>query len=110
MTEQCSALHQRTNLLALIFILRLSRYRSSVMKKGNDLRAALGCHQPTLIIADREQAIHYVLQKAAVKDMILIAGKGHEDYQEISYQRFPFSDRVIVASIMENIYCLDIFF
>ncbi len=80
MTE-CSALHQRTNLLALIFISRLSRYRSSVIKEGNDLRTAQGCHQPTLIIAVREQAIHYVLQKTAVKDIILIAGKGHEDYQ-----------------------------
>jgi UDP-N-acetylmuramoyl-L-alanyl-D-glutamate--2,6-diaminopimelate ligase len=54
-----------------------------------------------LIIADREQKIHYALQKAAVKDMILIAGKGHEDYQEIGDQRFPFSDRMIVASTME---------
>jgi UDP-N-acetylmuramoyl-L-alanyl-D-glutamate--2,6-diaminopimelate ligase len=56
-----------------------------------------------VIIADREQAIHYVLQNAVVKDMILIAGKGHEDYQEIGDQRFPFSDRAIVASIMERI-------
>jgi UDP-N-acetylmuramoyl-L-alanyl-D-glutamate--2,6-diaminopimelate ligase len=56
-----------------------------------------------VIIADREQAIHYVLQKAAVKDMILIASKEHEDYQENGDQRFPFSDREVVASIMERI-------
>jgi UDP-N-acetylmuramoyl-L-alanyl-D-glutamate--2,6-diaminopimelate ligase len=62
-----------------------------------------GCHQPTAVIADREQAIHYALQKAAVTDIILIAGKGHEDYQEIGDQRFPFSDRAIVASTMERI-------
>ncbi len=35
--------------------------------------------------------------------MILIAGKGHEDYQEIGSQRFPFSDREVVASTMERI-------
>jgi UDP-N-acetylmuramoyl-L-alanyl-D-glutamate--2,6-diaminopimelate ligase len=56
-----------------------------------------------LIIAVREQAMNVALQKAAVKDMILIAGKGHEDYQEISDQRFPFSDRGVVASTMERI-------
>jgi UDP-N-acetylmuramoyl-L-alanyl-D-glutamate--2,6-diaminopimelate ligase len=56
-----------------------------------------------VIIAVREQAMHVALQQAAVKDMILIAGKGHEDYQEIGSQRIPFSDRVIVASTMERI-------
>jgi UDP-N-acetylmuramyl tripeptide synthase len=87
MTEY-SALHQRTNLLALIFISKLRRSLRSVMKEGNDLRAALGCHQPTVIIAVREQAMNVALQQAAVKDMILIAGKGHEDYQEIGSSVF----------------------
>jgi len=46
--------------------------------------------------------MNVALQKAAVKDIILIACKGHEDYQEIGDQRFPFSDRAIVASTMER--------
>jgi len=70
-------------------------FPSAVMKEGNDWRAALGCHQQTVIIAVREQAMNVALQNAAVKDIILIAGKGHEYYQEIGDQRFPFSDRVI---------------
>jgi len=41
---------------------------------------------------DRAQAIRRVIAEAADADVILIAGKGHEDYQEIGGQRLPFSD------------------
>lgn len=43
-------------------------------------------------IADRSDAIAYAISNAAVEDWILLAGKGHEDYQEIEGQRMPFSD------------------
>jgi len=59
-----------------------------------DLRQ--GCPNPTAVITDRRQAIHYALQHATTPDVILIAGKGHEDYQQIGDQRLPFSDRSIV--------------
>jgi UDP-N-acetylmuramyl tripeptide synthase len=42
--------------------------------------------------ADRGVAIRAALHRAAVRDVVLIAGKGHEDYQEIAGQRLPFSD------------------
>ena len=41
---------------------------------------------------DRAQAIAQALQQAAPNDVVLIAGKGHEDYQEVAGQRLPFSD------------------
>jgi len=41
---------------------------------------------------DRAQAIAWTLEQAGASDVILIAGKGHEDYQEIAGQRFAFSD------------------
>jgi UDP-N-acetylmuramyl-tripeptide synthetase len=41
---------------------------------------------------DRAQAIRHALARAAAADVVLIAGKGHEDYQEINGQRLPFSD------------------
>jgi UDP-N-acetylmuramoyl-L-alanyl-D-glutamate--2,6-diaminopimelate ligase len=44
--------------------------------------------------ADRRVAIHDGIQQAAGADVILIAGKGHEDYQEIMGKRFAFDDRV----------------
>ncbi len=59
-----------------------------------------GCPNPTAIIADRAQAIHYAIQTATKEDVILIAGKGHEDYQQIGSERFPFSDRALVQSLL----------
>ena len=47
---------------------------------------------------DREKAIHTTLQLMTADDVVLIAGKGHEDYQEINGQRFPFSDKDSVLS------------
>jgi UDP-N-acetylmuramoyl-L-alanyl-D-glutamate--2,6-diaminopimelate ligase len=44
-------------------------------------------------IADREEAIREAVRMSRGGDMILVAGKGHEAYQEIQGQRLPFSDR-----------------
>jgi UDP-N-acetylmuramyl-tripeptide synthetase len=44
------------------------------------------------VAADRAQAIAQTLAQAGAADVVLVAGKGHEDYQEIAGQRFPFSD------------------
>lgn len=47
--------------------------------------------------ADRLKAIHYALSNADEGDVIIIAGKGHETYQEIQGVKYPFDDRVVVA-------------
>jgi UDP-N-acetylmuramoyl-L-alanyl-D-glutamate--2,6-diaminopimelate ligase len=57
-----------------------------------------GCPKPEAVIANRKLAIEYALQQATVDDIVLIAGKGHEDYQEIGDQRLPFSDRELVSN------------
>jgi UDP-N-acetylmuramoyl-L-alanyl-D-glutamate--2,6-diaminopimelate ligase len=44
------------------------------------------------VIQNREQAILSAISRAKTGDCIVIAGKGHEDYQEINGERFPFSD------------------
>jgi UDP-N-acetylmuramoyl-L-alanyl-D-glutamate--2,6-diaminopimelate ligase len=41
---------------------------------------------------DRARAIEKIIAEAADNDVVLIAGKGHEDYQEIGGRRLPFSD------------------
>ena len=41
----------------------------------------------------RANAIQFALSEAAPADVVLIAGKGHEDYQEIAGVRHPFSDQ-----------------
>ena len=47
----------------------------------------------TLIIADREEAIKTACMMAKEKDIILVAGKGHETYQEIKGVKYPFDDQ-----------------
>jgi len=49
---------------------------------------------------DRRDAIITAIESASSSDVVLIAGKGHEDYQEIAGVRHPFSDRSIVQEIL----------
>jgi UDP-N-acetylmuramoyl-L-alanyl-D-glutamate--2,6-diaminopimelate ligase len=53
-----------------------------------------------IICIDRAQAITQTIEKARPQDVILIAGKGHENYQEIGGQRTPFSDEKHVLAAL----------
>lgn len=57
----------------------------------------------TLTISDRKQAIKAACQMAEPNDIILIAGKGHEDYQEIKGERFHFDDYEIVQELLKQL-------
>ena len=54
------------------------------------------------VIVDRARAIRQVVNNAAEKDVVLIAGKGHEDYQLVGDARLPFSDHAVVMNIIGN--------
>jgi len=54
----------------------------------------------TLVIADREEAIKTACMMANEKDIILVAGKGHETYQEIKGVKYPFDDREVVERML----------
>ena len=56
----------------------------------------------TLCIVDRREAIKTAAHLAHKGDIILIAGKGHEDYQEIRGVKHPFDDREVVKQIFSN--------
>ena len=56
----------------------------------------------TLIITDRRQAIKTACQLAQAGDVVLVAGKGHEDYQEIQGVKHHFDDREEIAKIFES--------
>ena len=56
----------------------------------------------TLIITDRRQAIKTACQLAQAGDVVLVAGKGHEDYQEIQGVKHHFDDREEIAKIFET--------
>ncbi|MBS0359353.1 MAG: UDP-N-acetylmuramoyl-L-alanyl-D-glutamate--2,6-diaminopimelate ligase [Proteobacteria bacterium] len=53
-----------------------------------------------IIEQDRKRAIAYALSKADKNDVILIAGKGHEDYQIVGDEHLPFSDKQVVQELM----------
>jgi UDP-N-acetylmuramoyl-L-alanyl-D-glutamate--2,6-diaminopimelate ligase len=53
-------------------------------------------------ITDRQNAIHQVIAQADANDVVLIAGKGHENYQEINGQRFDFCDLEQARAAIDN--------
>jgi UDP-N-acetylmuramoyl-L-alanyl-D-glutamate--2,6-diaminopimelate ligase len=57
----------------------------------------------TLTIVDRKQAIKTACQLASANDIILIAGKGHETYQEVNGVRHDFDDMKIVKELLEQL-------
>ena len=55
-----------------------------------------------ITIIDRREAIRYVIEHAKQGDVIVLAGKGHEDYQEINGKKYPMDEREIVADIVKD--------
>lgn len=56
-----------------------------------------------IVIEDRVEAIEYAIKMAKKTDIIVLAGKGHEPYQEINGVKYPFDERIIVKEIVEKI-------
>ena len=54
-------------------------------------------------IPDRRDAIKYAIEHGEEGDIIVLAGKGHEDYQEIEGVKYPMDERVIIADILKEI-------
>ena len=55
------------------------------------------------VVVDRIEAIKKAIKMADKKDIIVLAGKGHEPYQEINGVKYPFDERVIVNSIINTL-------
>ncbi len=51
-------------------------------------------------IPDRKDAIRYVIKNGQPGDVIVLAGKGHEDYQEIKGKKYPMDERVLIAEVL----------
>ncbi len=51
-------------------------------------------------IADRREAIHHAIEQARADDLVLIAGKGHEDYQIIGRETFHFDDKEVAREAL----------
>ena len=55
------------------------------------------------MIPDRKEAIKYCMDHAQEGDIIVLAGKGHEDYQEIRGVKHPMDERVLIREVVEEL-------
>lgn len=75
-----------------------------------DMRVAIKSEaeaKRVLFIKDRRNAIAYAFESAKAKDCVLIAGKGHEMYQEVKGTMIPFDDRKVAKELIKNRFLLN---
>jgi UDP-N-acetylmuramoyl-L-alanyl-D-glutamate--2,6-diaminopimelate ligase len=70
------------------------------IRLGIESSTAPGAGPPHLAIADRGAAIERAIQEAESGDVVVIAGKGHEAWQEIGTERRPFDDRLVARAVL----------
>ena len=69
----------------------------------NDIKSGIGKTQGQYVeIIDRKEAIRYAIDEAQVGDVIVLAGKGHEDYQEIKGVKYDMDERVLIAEVVRE--------
>jgi UDP-N-acetylmuramoyl-L-alanyl-D-glutamate--2,6-diaminopimelate ligase len=54
------------------------------------------------VLPDRREAIAFAVNRARAGDIVLIAGKGHEDYQILGTTKYPFDDRIEAATYLDD--------
>ena len=67
-----------------------------------DILSGIDNQLPVTIEVDRKKAIKQALYLMEKGDVLIIAGKGHETYQEIGGKRYPFCDRDVVEEIVNS--------
>ena len=68
----------------------------------HQMQAGLTEPMRAIIEPDRAQAIAQAVQQADARDVILLAGKGHEDYQDIAGEKRPFSDAAVAHRALQQ--------
>lgn len=69
----------------------------------NDIKIGIGKTAGKYVeIIDRKEAIAYAIHHGQPGDIIVLAGKGHEDYQEIRGKKYPMDERVLIQGILEE--------
>ena len=60
-----------------------------------------GCEY--VVIENRREAIRFALKNAEPHDVVVLAGKGHETYQEIRGVRYPFDEKIVVSELLKEL-------
>lgn len=69
----------------------------------DDIKTGIGKTEGKYVeICDRKEAIAYAIDHGEPGDIIVLAGKGHEDYQEINGVKYPMDERVLIQEILEE--------
>ena len=67
----------------------------------DDIKIGLAKTEGTYVeIIDRKEAIKYAIENGKPGDVIVLAGKGHEDYQEIKGVKYPMDERVLIEEVL----------
>lgn len=67
-----------------------------------DMLTGLAKPDAVQVIHDRREAIHWAMSQSKANDIILVAGKGHEDYQIIGVHKHHYSDRETIIEMLDN--------
>lgn len=85
--------------------------REDVMDIIEDIKVGMAKSNGNyVVIPDREEAVAYALKHAQKGDMIILLGKGHEEYQEINGVKHHYSEREAVVKGMKKVYGKDFSF
>jgi UDP-N-acetylmuramoyl-L-alanyl-D-glutamate--2,6-diaminopimelate ligase len=87
--------------LAIIAEIETGIDRSKIQKIASDNLKVLNDTHSYAVISERRKAIETAINVAKQGDIILIAGKGHEDYQILGTNKIPFDDRVVVEQTLK---------
>ncbi len=70
----------------------------------DDIKVGIGKTDGKYVeICDRKEAIKYAIANGQPGDVIVLAGKGHEDYQEIRGVKYPMDERVLIKEVLEEL-------
>lgn len=69
-----------------------------------EIQAGAGADSRVSVIPDRREAVIHSIRAAAPEDAILVAGKGHEEYQLVGTRRLPYSDRAAIKYALEELH------
>lgn len=70
----------------------------------DDIKTGLAKTDGTYVeIIDRKEAIRYAIENGRPGDVIVLAGKGHEDYQEIKGVKYPMDERVLIQEVLQEL-------
>ena len=69
--------------------------------KDMEMGVNVSCKRKCISIADRKEAIKTAVSLSKTEDIVLVAGKGHEKYQEINGVKYPFDDKAVLREMFE---------